>query len=531
MTNKTKINKTMNFLLLISLFLIFILSLSQLTFAKELNDEEEITLTLNDYYSSYMKEDLESYYKTISTTYKTEKLLEKREITQYIWAEFDTIAYSIKNIVINKRNDISIVEYFLSSKVQDSKGEVVMSERDMIAIFFKENNIWKIWATMPKVTFDARMAAYGQELDLTCKEECNLEYSEDNLWNKITGIFTSKEKIEYYEEKEGICGNKICENNETTYICPSDCFELTFCQYDVMKFKELENISMQDLPSLGEFLINNKNIKLIEDDQGIQGMIWYFTIKDGKIDFLEPQITYEEFCIADSCRQIRFFGGDFALDNNKIDYTITMSSCTASQLVDNSDLFMDLYNTGKIKISGVGFFDKTKVFISTTLLKIINLFNGDDDDEEETDKPVELVQKEDSFIYEVENCELFNPGQYSFIGKTSRGLGELYLGTGSSYAECKFVSQNEGKYYTYLYISDDALHVSGARDAEIYVNGIKYDYKHISRNTITQESAWGYDYLAEIEIKEGENTLKIVKPRQTSAAFVLDKIEFTTKRK
>jgi|GEM_PF-6663921 len=168
------------------------------------------------------------------------------------------------------------------------------------------------------------------------------------------------------------------------------------------------------------------------------------------------------------------------------------------------------YDEGNIKISASSFGDSFKLVLAKVFNFFYTLFNRN---------PFELW-------LEAEEGTLSGNTRYSFIGPTSRGPGELYLGDKGTTARYSFKSGYSGKVHIYLRVSDDGLHPDGARSVDFALNGkeLKYPHKSIAYYP------WGMEYLGEGELVKGENSLSIAKPAQTSAAFTLDKMLFSEKK-
>ncbi|RLG12492.1 hypothetical protein DRN73_02450 [Candidatus Pacearchaeota archaeon] len=134
---------------------------------------------------------------------------------------------------------------------------------------------------------------------------------------------------------------------------------------------------------------------------------------------------------------------------------------------------------------------------------------------------------DDYFILiEGENAVLSGKGNYTYSGKSGRGS-ELYLGDKNVNASYIFNSSYSGKFQLYAFLADDGVHENGARDVNFFINGKKYKYSHISKNLTCGKSPYSWIYIADVKLKKGNNSILIIKPETTSAAFVMDKFEFT----
>jgi hypothetical protein len=68
---------------------------------------------------------------------------------------------------------------------------------------------------------------------------------------------------------------------------------------------------------------------------------------------------------------VSYFDDD---EPDKLDYLITTDACTVNDIKDGTIHAVDAYNEGKVKLQGLTFGSKTKVFLGSMLLKIVGLF-------------------------------------------------------------------------------------------------------------------------------------------------------------
>lgn len=516
-------------------------------------DGEDTLTILNNYYLESINEDLDKYYDTIFTSHYTEKELEARKkATIQIWDYFDTISYRITNLEMTLNDNEAIIFYILNSKIQDLETkEIISIERETAAILFKDQNNWKVYATMPRSTFDIRMSVFATDLDIIC-ENCEVKYEDPSIVEKVSNFFTGKIDADIYAEKPAKCGNGICEEKENNYECPSDCKDYGYCDYDVMQILEIEKINVKhelnnsDIPEFVKNILSKDaifDLHIIDSDRHE-----YLTLVNGQFDYKEPKITYEEFCTINGCKNIKFYNNEF--NPEKIDYIISTDSCSYQDLTTEKLDFIDAFTTGKIKIEGGTIFSKIKTNIGNIVFKIYNWFNKEPEQiikepineikpytpkiniSSEEGETEEIINEEkriisNEIVFEAENCELNNKGANSFIGKTSRGPGELYLGDKGAFALCKIDSTLSAEVNVYLRVSDDGKHASGSRSVIFEINDQTLNYNHVSKNYIQNGDFWGVEYLGKATLTKGENIIKITKKELTSAAFTLDSITFT----
>ena len=552
-------------LLLLPLTIVLILSL-MITPAFASGGIDESVDTLNKYYKYSTSEDFEDYYSIISSMgYSEMEFIERQAATMSIWEAFDTISYSLSGIVVDIQDEVALLTYSVDSKVQDPNGQQISFTREMAAIMFWEETEWKIWQVMPRASFELKMSLVSMELDVKAEEE-KLNYDEPGFFEKIGNFFSREVDQDIYGKKDAECGNTICEEGEGIYDCFVDCQNFELCDFDILKLNQLEDINLNDekeIPKfMRKFVKDNLTIEIYFTDSELS---WYVTIKDGVIDFLEPKISMDEFCYLGTCIESKSY---VQIDSPKeLDYIVSMTSCTYQQLVDEEIIIVDAYNLGLVDIKGGKLGSKVIVGFGGFLFKAYNWITGESkvdkkevkeveinpyqpiftDDENNNNIPTiteinktnkknnsktESAKDADEYFetFSVEHCELIVEGEYVFLGKSSRGPIELYMGTGGSTAKCNVNSKLDGEMYIYVKVADDGKHADGKRDVDFTINGKAIHYNHKSVNYVTETDYWGWEYLGTANINQGMNTIEIVKTRTTSAAFVMSEFSFRTEK-
>ena len=121
-------------------------------------------------------------------------------------------------------------------------------------------------------------------------------------------------------------------------------------------------------------------------------------------------------------------------------------------------------------------------------------------------------------VVEGETGVLTNGSTWSYIGESARG-GEAYLGDDKATATYEVTAKNAGKYNLYVKLSDDAMHMDGARSVTITVNTTQtLKYTHVSEDT----QGWKWYKIGTATLKAGKNTIAFVKDESTGAAYVMD---------
>jgi len=273
------------------------------------------------------------------------------------------------------------------------------------------------------------------------------------------------------EPQDGLEDEPETPTNET--VEPS-------CAPDLTAFKN-PTIDLTKIPAASSLVGDEKTIAFTVDEQ-----TFYYLVKEKRLTATEQE--------ADP------------------DYVVTTDGCTIERIKAGADPIAE-YDAGNIKVEGGSFTDSMKLGVGKIVFWFYRVF---------TSTPNQIW-------VEAENGILQNAGQYSFIGATSRGPGELYLGTGGSSATYIIEAPNEGIYYLYVRVSDDGVHANGARNAIFTINGVELPYTHISKNYVVDGKFWGWEAVGTAQLKKGINTVIVKKPQQTSAAFTMDKFVFSEK--
>jgi len=413
---------------------------------------------------------MDSYLATQFLAHLTEdEFVAKKELLKSMWEQFSS-DYSLSDVDswnVVVNDSVSIVEFDLSASIKDASGAVVKEyTQGMTATCFLTPNGWKIYNIVPTSVFE-----FNSVIDLLPDDSKGENVSDDKLPDF---------KAHKQPQRDVSCD----EDGNCFKRAPSFRSSRISCSFDVDSFKDEKGYSLDDVSFAKTLIGNHKVIKLVIDDS----YKFYYQLDDG---FLKPVSAVDD-----------------------VDYLITVDSCTLKRIAEGSDPQKE-YDNGKIKISGQSFVSKVKSSIAKMIFEIYSWF---------------LPKEPFELFIEAETGVLNNPGKYSFIGSSSRGPGELYLGTKDSFAEYDFKSDFEGDAYLSIRVNDDGLHKDYSRDALFTINGKKYPYHAKSMNTQKDGSSWAWVSLGKVHIVSGENKMVVSKPEQTSAAFIMDSFVISEKK-
>lgn len=145
--------------------------------------------------------------------------------------------------------------------------------------------------------------------------------------------------------------------------------------------------------------------------------------------------------------------------------------------------------------------------------------------EQKSEEKTQVVDVEGTISVNGIDGVLAKGGYYSNISNIERdnGLGEAYLGDDGATANYTFSVNKPGNYKMYVSLSDDGVHLDGARNATVVINGnATLNYKHISEDT----KGWKWYYLGLVTLRTGENTASFIKDPNTLAAYVMNQFKF-----
>ncbi len=449
-----------------SLFWIFV-------FVLLVSNSLAIDSTINKYYSSFAKEDFNSYWSTLYLEdYSQSELELRKDGILETWKVIDTLSYEIKDLIIEENGDLGVASYVIKTtlgEITDNGPNTLSYEMDMTAILINSDG-WRVYSVNPSKLLRENIDEIYKEEDIV-------------LPNSMPEIKETKKSDQKFKSD---CGDGICSSNE---VCPFDCetvletnlpplgLKVGECSLDYSKVKELEGKAIPNIPLVDSLIGNNKVLLIKIDDKEFS-----YLLKDKKL----------------------------SKSDNEPDLIIDSDSCTIARIIGGSDPKFE-YEQGNINLRANGFVDKVKLGFSNLLFTIYSWFTS---------------QKE--FLFEAEEGILVKGGRYSSIGPSGRGPGEVYLGNGNAQVNYDF-EVDEGEYHFYISITDDKKHSNGARDATFNINGKDIKYSHVSKNTMTKNSVWTWEYLGKVTL-QNTNKMTLIKDKSTSAAFIMDKFKFSVEK-
>jgi hypothetical protein len=143
---------------------------------------------------------------------------------------------------------------------------------------------------------------------------------------------------------------------------------------------------------------------------------------------------------------------------------------------------------------------------------------------EKTVEKAELPDPDGTIVVDGKTGVLTNGSAWSNISDIERdnGHGEAYLGDKGATATYIFEATTGGTYRLWVRLSDDALHLDGARNVSVLVNNAQnISYTHTSEDT----KGWKWYNLGSATIKSGPNTIAFTKDSTTSAAYVMNQFK------
>jgi len=466
-------NKKINLTILSILSLLIIISSSNIVMASYENESFNL---IDSYYTFFEKFDLNEYLLVQDLrAYSKEELEIKKNNINLMWKNVEPKSHHIYNLDVEYRDNIKLVTYDLDAEVSDYNNHDFKYKMEMAAILTNINNSWKILKIMPLNQLDELIELINTEKSLEIlNKSLNEQFINKTVQNLSIDINSSISLMNI---------NKTEKNN---------------CKFDLKLLNYINKINIKEFVSskIYDLLIGNFGVNLIISNAN-ENNKFIIEVDNGKIKLVNSTIK-------------------------PIKYSIFVDTCTLLAIQDKTISPMKAYNQDLILIKGESVGSKFKLFFGKTIFKIFNFFKS--------------WFKTKSIILEGENFKFVRQGKYDYIGPSFRGDGELYLGTGKSSAKIKFNSDKEKKVFVYIKINDDKKHKDDSRSVEIYFNkGLsKFDsiikYNHKSINTETSNSFWTWKYLGETLIKKGENEVEIFKPKQTSAAFIMDKMGLFDKK-
>lgn len=432
---------------------------------------------LETHYTAFANENWSSYINTFIKLDEAQIKIKKENVEKQ-WKMLDTLAFELSDFKFQYYEDLIVVTYTADFTIQFSDDKKAIEDQKRFSALIIGDKIGFI----------------GDEL---------------NVKKALSEIFLEMENVTIYEQKEvNTCGDGRCEINES---CEVDCRVLTY------KCIDCEKISVEDIKDelpktkkicdFDKTLLNSQNKEISKD------------ILNKIPDFLKEKILGEvalNILIDDVSYPLLIKDGIVnAKPLKKFDYVVNTTSCTLKNLQEKEIDFNTAYDQDLITIKGTTIGPKFKTFILSIGLTIKSWFNP---------QPKEI-------LIEAESGKLYNKGRWSNIGiASSRGVEELYLGTGGSYAEYEFKSPFKGEdVELWIKVSDDGLHKDGSRSVEILFNDKLLNYNHKSVDYYSSGEIWGWEKVGLVEVNKKNNRVIFKKPKQTSAAFVMDKFKLIKK--
>lgn len=466
-----KIKSYLQLLIVFSSILVF----SSLVIAQEVQyatsqEETELYNSLDNYYLTFGAKNMDNYLDAQYLDHlSAEELDAKKNLIQQMWEEY-TSGYSLDeqdSFVYIVNGSIAFVEYSLSIYLYDLADNELMSKDVKMTAILFQTE--ENWKIFN--TIPTLIFEFNTAVDLF--EDNSFENSNVLLLNETTQNNFSKVAIDMHDTNLNNLTKQINDN------------EIDVCGIDIDLSLGGEGYSLED-SSVVDLLLGND--KLVRVKIGTNSELYYHYI-DGYLKFLQSA--------------------------ENVDFTIILDTCTLQRMVEGANPQLE-YENGNIQINGEKIGPKLKVILGKVFFKIYSWF---------AEEPsLELW-------IEAETGELENPGKYSFVGSTSRGPGELYLGTKDSFVKYSFTLNDLKTIYLYARVNDDGLHKDGARSVLFDIDGVKKTYEHKSINYVVDGYIWGWVFIGEYDLSGGKHEMIITKPAQTSAAFIADKFVLFEEKK
>ncbi len=449
---------------------------------------EDVAYALGEYYLSFANEDLNAFLSwNYLNEYSKEAIKQKEKALTNLWKSIDIEEFDYFNgLTTDVDKQIAIAHYTLKYKIK-FPDKTIDEEKNITTLLIFQYPDWKVVISGESNVIDGLLSSYINSI----KAYTN---TTGFVFENTTGNTSQKQSNNKEENKTG--GSKEGSNDNNN-------------NYDNNSKTLPTDIPKKEGSRECRLSLDDLNISSISIKKYVPENIYDLLIGN---TLIELKIGKKSLLINVNDGKLKLIGNTNNEESTKLKpkYTIEAGPCTILAIKDGTISPNKAYEDGLIKLSGESFGNKIKLTLGKIAYSIFSFFKG-------TKMPKMIILEGESF-------QLENAGKYSFTGKTSRGPGELYLGTGGSKATKEFSSDNSRDVYVYIKISDDKLHKDGSRSAEIYINNEKLAYRHVSENTITQKSAWAWKYLGKAKISKGKNKIVILKPKQTSAAFIMDKI-------
>jgi len=272
------------------------------------------TETLEKYYSEFQKENIDGYMETLYLEGATKEIYDGRKTNVLqIWDSLDTLDYNLLIFSEDIDEDISMIEYEITSVISDGKDKETYS-MSMTAILYKEENDWKVYMVTPTKIL-----------------ETNLELMMLNSENKTENNKTEEKMIEKEDNETEDESSEPVEKGRTYLKCNYDTNDLTN-----MKDQTVES-------SISTLIGNDKIVKVVVDSNN-----YYFKILNGKANSIKIE---------------------------KYDYEAVLSSCTLDRIQRGASIINE-YNEGNIKLKGHTFGNKIKTTLAKIAINVYGWFKS-----------------------------------------------------------------------------------------------------------------------------------------------------------
>jgi hypothetical protein len=169
-------------------------------------DQDDVLLSLKEFYDSAKAEDVDRYYNSQDSLY-LDLLGTKDSIKGYFsgsFAQFDMLSYEIASPSYQIRDSQALVFYNLKSQIKITEtGETKDIDNDMVAFLWKYNNGWKVRYTILESVYEEKLIdsiATLAAMDVMAESADNLSIQQEMV---AKGLYTVSE-ADYSKPKAGM---------------------------------------------------------------------------------------------------------------------------------------------------------------------------------------------------------------------------------------------------------------------------------------------------------------------------------------